>query len=211
MLAMIIIAVFPLVVLAAQPLGHLMFLGDSAFWVPIILVGIGASAHQAWSANLFTTVSDMFPKKSVGSVVGIGGMAGGVGGILINKIGGWLFDAYRKTGIENYWAEVKSTDLAAVANTVQNAVVTNRGEVVDLNARVLTGLSAEAKSQMLVIVENAGFSEAQFTALAAKQAEIVQAAMSTAYAMMFTYCAIAYLLAWFIMKTLVPKHKPISN
>ena len=59
------------VVLLAQPLGYL------GFWIPVILIGIGASAHQAWSANLFTTVSDMFPKHSVGSVVGIGGMAGG--------------------------------------------------------------------------------------------------------------------------------------
>jgi ACS family hexuronate transporter-like MFS transporter len=71
MKAMLVIAFFPLVVLLAQPLGGL------GYWVPVMLIGIGASAHQAWSANLFTTVSDMFPKASVGSVVGIGGMAGG--------------------------------------------------------------------------------------------------------------------------------------
>ncbi|MGB4843180.1 MAG: MFS transporter, partial [Ferruginibacter sp.] len=70
MKAMLIIALFPLLVLAAQPLGYI------SFWIPVILIGIGASAHQAWSANIFTTVSDMFPKKSVASVVGIGGMAG---------------------------------------------------------------------------------------------------------------------------------------
>ncbi|MCB0660686.1 MAG: MFS transporter, partial [Saprospiraceae bacterium] len=80
MKAMITIALFPLVVLLAQPLGHI------SYWVPIILIGIGAAAHQAWSANLFTTVSDMFPKKSVASVVGIGGMAGGIGGVLITKV-----------------------------------------------------------------------------------------------------------------------------
>jgi ACS family hexuronate transporter-like MFS transporter len=56
--------------------------------MPVILIGIGASAHQAWSANIFTTVSDMFPKKSVGSVVGIGGMAGGIGGVIMSKLGG---------------------------------------------------------------------------------------------------------------------------
>ena len=73
MKAMLLIAVCPLVVLLAQPLGYI------SVWVPVLLIGIGASAHQAWSCNLFTTVSDMFPKKSVASVVGIGGMAGGLG------------------------------------------------------------------------------------------------------------------------------------
>eukprot|EP01036_Dinobryon_divergens_P057395 gene57395-76627_t len=72
MKAMLAIAFIPLVVLLAQPFGYI------SFWVPVILIGIGASAHQAWSANIFTTVSDMFPKHSVGSVVGIGGMAGGL-------------------------------------------------------------------------------------------------------------------------------------
>lgn len=92
MAAMLAIAVLPLVVLAAQPLGGL------SWWFPVLLIGIGASAHQAWSANLFTTVSDMFPKKAVASVVGIGGMAGSFGGIFISKSAGWLFDYYDALG-----------------------------------------------------------------------------------------------------------------
>ncbi len=92
MKAMLLIAIFPLVVLAAQPLGHI------TFWIPIVLIGVGASAHQAWSANIFTTVSDMFPKKAIGSVVGIGGMAGGLGSVLITKLGGFLFDKYKALG-----------------------------------------------------------------------------------------------------------------
>jgi len=92
MKAMLLIALIPLVVLAAQPLGKI------SFWLPVLLIGIGASAHQAWSANIFTTVSDMFPKKAVASVVGIGGMAGGIGGVLITKLGGALFDHYKKLG-----------------------------------------------------------------------------------------------------------------
>jgi len=92
MKAMLVIAFFPLVVLLAQPFGYL------GFWVPVLLIGVGASAHQAWSANLFTTVSDMFPQKAVGSVVGIGGMAGGIGGVVVSKIGGWLFDYYGALG-----------------------------------------------------------------------------------------------------------------
>jgi ACS family hexuronate transporter-like MFS transporter len=90
--AMFVIALFPLVVLLAQPLGYI------SFWVPVLLIGVGASAHQAWSCNIFTTVSDMFPKKAVGSIVGIGGMAGGMGGVLVTKLGGWLFDYYGALG-----------------------------------------------------------------------------------------------------------------
>jgi ACS family hexuronate transporter-like MFS transporter len=58
----------------------------SSVWVAVLLVGLAAAAHQGWSANLFTTCSDMFPRKAVGSVVGIGGMAGAVGGMLISQV-----------------------------------------------------------------------------------------------------------------------------
>jgi ACS family hexuronate transporter-like MFS transporter len=92
MKAMLLIAVFPLAVLLAQPLAHL------GYWLPVILIGIGASAHQAWSANLYTTVSDLFPKHSVASVVGIGSMAGGIGGVIVTKLGGYLFDFYGAQG-----------------------------------------------------------------------------------------------------------------
>ncbi len=128
MKAMLMIALIPLVVLAAQPLG------DISFWMPVILIGIGASAHQAWSANIFTTVSDMFPKKAVASVVGIGGMAGGIGGVIITKIGGALFDHYKALGH-----------------------------------------------------------------------------IETGYTIMFVFCAVAYLIAWAVMKSLVPKYKPITD
>jgi ACS family hexuronate transporter-like MFS transporter len=52
-------------------------------WVAIGLLGLAAAAHQGWSCNLFTTASDMFPRSAVGSVTGIGGMAGAVGGALM--------------------------------------------------------------------------------------------------------------------------------
>ncbi len=128
MKAMLIIALFPLIVLIAQPLGGI------SFWIPVLLIGIGASAHQAWSANIFTTVSDMFPKKAVGSVVGIGGMAGGLGGVIISKTGGALFDYYKGLGH-----------------------------------------------------------------------------IQTGYTIMFSFCALAYLIAWVVMKILVPKYKPITD
>lgn len=128
MKAMLIIALFPLVVLLAQPLG------GATFWIPVILIGIGASAHQAWSANIFTTVSDMFPKKAIASVIGIGGMAGGLGGVLVSKLGGALFDHYNALGH-----------------------------------------------------------------------------IQTGYTIMFAICAVAYLIAWVVMKALVPKYKPITD
>jgi ACS family hexuronate transporter-like MFS transporter len=128
MKAMLIIALFPLLILLAQPLG------GSTFWIPVLFIGIGASAHQAWSANIFTTVSDMFPKRAVGSVTGIGGMAGGIGGVLVSKVGGALFDHYKALGH-----------------------------------------------------------------------------IETGYTIMFAFCAVAYLIAWAVMKALVPKYKPITD
>lgn len=73
-------------------------LGAVSPWLAIIVIGIAASAHQAWSANIFTIVSDMFPKKAVGSVVGIGGMAGAIGGLLISWFTGLLLDHYKMLG-----------------------------------------------------------------------------------------------------------------
>ncbi len=60
----------------------------------VLLIGLAGSAHQAWSANLFTTVSDIFAKKDVATVVGLGGMAGSVGGILFPWFSGWLLDRF---------------------------------------------------------------------------------------------------------------------
>jgi len=59
-------------------------------WVAVILIGVAAAAHQGFSANIFTTSSDMFPRKAVGSVVGIGGFAGAIGGFFMNLGAGWL-------------------------------------------------------------------------------------------------------------------------
>ncbi|QJE01922.1 MFS transporter [Massilia forsythiae] len=121
MKAMLRIAFFPLVVLLAQPLGAI------SYWLPVLLIGVGASAHQAWSCNILTTTSDLFPKHSVASVVGIGGLAGGIGGVLVTKLGGLLFDYYGALG-----------------------------------------------------------------------------QIQTGYMIMFTFCATAYLVAWCVMKLLVP-------
>ena len=61
-------------------------------WVAVLLVGLAAAAHQGWSANMFTTASDMFPRRVIGSVVGIGGFAGAVGGMIIAKVVGYILE-----------------------------------------------------------------------------------------------------------------------
>ncbi|HEY0667003.1 MAG TPA: MFS transporter [Sphingobacteriaceae bacterium] len=90
--SMFIYALFPLLVIFSQQAG------TYNMWFAVIIIGIAASAHQAWSANIFTTVSDMFPKSSIGSVIGIGGMAGGFGGMILAKLAGLLFDHYKTLG-----------------------------------------------------------------------------------------------------------------
>jgi ACS family hexuronate transporter-like MFS transporter len=59
-------------------------------WVVVALVGLATAAHQGWSANLFTLPSDMFPKAAVGSVIGIGGMSGAIGGVLLQLATGYI-------------------------------------------------------------------------------------------------------------------------
>jgi len=94
MKAMLIFAFFPLLALLAQPLGQ------TTFWIPIIIIGIALAAHQSWSANIFSTVGDMFPKQAIATVTGIGGMAGGIGSFLINKGSGRLFEHAGKTNMQ---------------------------------------------------------------------------------------------------------------
>ena len=91
-LAMFIFALFPLTVLLASRLGAI------NTWFAVATIAIACSGHAAWSANIFTTVSDMFPKKAVASVTGIGGMAGAVGGILIARAAGLLLKHYTALG-----------------------------------------------------------------------------------------------------------------
>ena len=67
-------------------------------WQAVALISLAAAAHQAWSANIYTTASDVFPKKAISSVIGIGGMAGSIGGILFPILVGWLLDTYKTAG-----------------------------------------------------------------------------------------------------------------
>jgi ACS family hexuronate transporter-like MFS transporter len=132
MTTMFLIALCPLAVLLTQYFGDVGRFGHSAAFLAVAMICIGCTAHQAWSANLFTTVSDMFPKKTVGSVTGIGTAAGGIGGVLIQLIPGALTDK-------------------------------------------------------------------------------LKLAPPTAYLVMFFICAFSYLIAWFMMKALVPRHAPITD
>lgn len=64
----------------------------TSLWAAVALIGLAAAAHQGWSANLFTMTSDMFPRRAVGSVVGIGGMAGAMGGATLATLTGYILD-----------------------------------------------------------------------------------------------------------------------
>ena len=92
MLAMLIFAFFPVLALFAQPLGQY------NVWWPAIIIGLVGAGHQAWSANIFSTVGDMFPKSAIATITGIGSMAGGLGSFLINKISGNLFTYAEEQG-----------------------------------------------------------------------------------------------------------------
>lgn len=76
-MSMLIFAVLVVPILFAQ------VAGSYNMWFAVLIIGLAAAAHQAWSANIFTTVSDMFPKSATASVTGIGGMFGGLGGLLL--------------------------------------------------------------------------------------------------------------------------------
>ena len=135
MRAMFIFACFPLLGLLAQPLG-----AYSAWW-PAILIGLLGAGHQAWSANLYSTIGDMFPKSTIGTITGIGTMAGGLASYAINLSSGEFFD----------WAAGQGS--------------------------AYTFFGFEGKP--------------------------------AAYMVVFSVCAVAYIIGWCIMKTLVPKYKPI--
>ncbi|MGJ5643086.1 MFS transporter [Formosa sp. S-31] len=89
--SMFIFALFPLLTLLAQPLGRI------SYWIPVIIIGIAGAAHQAWSANIFSIVGDLFPRKAIATITGIGGLAGGIGSFFINKGSGMLFDYSKET------------------------------------------------------------------------------------------------------------------
>ena len=136
MLAMLIFAFFPLVALAAQPLGAM------SPWWPAILIGLAGAGHQAWSANIFSTVGDMFPKSTIASITGIGAMAGGIGSMIIQKVAGNLFTYAEGQGAAFHF------------------------------------MGFEGKP--------------------------------AGYFIMFCFCGLAYLMAWILMKSLVPKYKPVE-
>ncbi len=199
MKAMLLIAFIPLVVLAVQPLGYL------SFWIPVLFIGIGASAHQAWSANIYTTVSDMFPKRSIATVIGMGGMAGGMGGVVVSKIGGWLFDAHKLKGIHHALTMASDKGLTLYLQKV-NAFnsIDAKGVAIKLSEKEWSHLSDKIL-QPIQAMDPLHFE--QFSIL---QKQMIQQEMATAYGYMFVFCATAYLLAWRIMKWLVPQEKLIN-
>ena len=136
MVAMFIFACFPLLALGAQPLGSF-----SAWW-PAILIGLACAGHQAWSANVYSVVGDMFPKSTIGTLTGIAQFAAGCGSFMVNKCAGKLF---------TYAAE--------------------KGD-----AFTFCGYTGKPAGYMIL----------------------------------FSYCAVAYIVGWCFMKGLVPHYKKVE-
>ncbi len=134
--AMFLFALLPIFALFAQPLGQI-----SAWW-PAIIIGLAGAGHQSWSANLYSTVGDMFPKNAIATITGIGTMTGGIASYAINKGAGLLFDYTEGLGSAFHFLGFE-------------------------------GLEA-------------------------------------GYMIIFCYCAVAYLIAWMCMKTLVPRYKKVE-
>ena len=137
MRAMLIFAFLPIFAMFAQPLA------STSVWWPCIIIGLAGAGHQAWSANLYSTIGDMFPKSAIATITGIGTMFGGLCSFAINKGSGMLFTHAEKLG----------------------------------DAFTFFGATGKPAGYMIV----------------------------------FCYCAVAYLLAWCIMKVLVPHYKPITK
>jgi ACS family hexuronate transporter-like MFS transporter len=76
----------------------MLWVTQTSNWTAVLLIGIAGAGHQAWSANLYTTVSDMFPKGAVASVVGMGGLAGAIGGFFFPIVTGALLDHFKEHG-----------------------------------------------------------------------------------------------------------------
>jgi len=136
MVAMFVFACFPLLALGAQPLG-----AYSAWW-PAILIGFACAGHQAWSANVYSVVGDMFPKSTIGTLTGIAQFAAGCGSFMVNKCAGKLFT----------YAEQQGEAFAFFGYTGKPA----------------------------------------------------------GYAIVFGYCAVAYIIGWICMKSLVPHYKKVE-
>ena len=117
MVAMFIFACFPLLALGAQPLGAF-----SAWW-PAILIGLACAGHQAWSANVYSVVGDMFPKSTIGTLTGIAQFAAGCGSFLVNKCAGALFTyAAGTTIVDGKEIEMTKELLAAGAQFARPAM-----------------------------------------------------------------------------------------
>ena len=117
MVSMFIFACFPLLALGAQPLG-----AYSAWW-PAILIGLACAGHQAWSANVYSVVGDMFPKSTIGTLTGIAQFAAGCGSFLVNKCAGALFTyAAGTTMVDGKEVEMTKNLLAGGAQYVRPAM-----------------------------------------------------------------------------------------
>ena len=185
MRAMLIFAFFPVLALFAQPLGDHF---HSAWW-PANIIGLVGAGHQAWSANIFSTTGDMFPKSAVATITGIGAMAGGIGSFLINKGSGMLFSYSTGSFVHN------GKEYGDITHDVVNQALHNGEEVFSKETPIAELIDAIGAAGGQVVEM-----PLQFMGFEGKPA---------GYMIVFCICAVAYLIGWSVMKLLVPKYKPV--
>ena len=231
MRAMLIFAFFPLLALVAQPLG-----GVYGPWIVAIIIGIVGAAHQSWSANIFSTVGDMFPKSAVATITGLGAMAGGIGSFIINKGSGMLFDRAAGTFMYNGKEFVANADGIKEAFSIQMIpqgheslwyadILGGHKEAIMQGAEAFSYqgqeylLNASNLDTVLNIKTQIGTQTSELLdVIHANGGEIVRQPMEAfgfsgtpaGYMIIFCVCAVAYLIGWSVMKTLVPKYKPVE-
>ena len=213
MVAMFIFACFPLLAIGAQPLG----IGVSV-WFTAVLIGFACAGHQAWSANIYSVVGDMFPKSCIGTLTGIAQCAAGLGSFAVNKSAGWLFT--KAAGSFSYGDKVFELSRDKIATAFLPAGVTPAAgsnaegimkAITDAGMQVPDVISSTATkvgltpSEMITAVQNAGG-----TIVSQPWCAMGYEGKASAYMMVFCYCAVAYLIGWFCMKSLVPRYKKVE-
>lgn len=194
MRAMLLFAFLPVFAMFAQPLA------ESSVWWPALIIGLAGAGHQAWSANLYSTIGDMFPKRAIATITGIGTMFGGLCSFAINKMAGAFFDHSAGSFVLN--GSEKVLDVKNLNEALQTLGNTDLSPLSD-------GTHGDTMASVSDMIQRAH--DLGLNILHNPSTIFGVEGKPGAYMVLFCYCAIAYLLAWCVIKILVPKYRPIED
>ena len=213
MVAMFIFACLPLLALGAQPLGTF-----SAWW-PAVLIGLACAGHQAWSANVYSVVGDMFPKSTIGTLTGIAQCAAGCGSFMVNKCAGKLF-TFAAGSFSVPWKEdvFELSPIQIAKAFVPDGVNIPTGADLDAIATAITESGAQLP-EVVTAVGHAGVTAGDMVAAVSQAGGTIVSDPMTlfgfvgkpaGYMILFSYCAVAYIVGWCFMKGLVPHYRKVE-